>query len=79
MIRKIFSTLPLLLLLSGGYLQAQVVTQSQQNITKQKQFQWKQVNSKFIQVHYYGGDPSMATMVLRYAEEALFDVGKLLD
>ncbi|MEM7035846.1 MAG: hypothetical protein AAF570_02630, partial [Bacteroidota bacterium] len=51
----------------------------QENIVQHKDLAWKVVETEHFDLHYYNSDPVMANLCAKYAEEALWDVCRMLD
>jgi hypothetical protein len=73
------STLLALLLATTSVTMAQTNLSGGQNVPVQGQEQWKHVSTDHFDIHYGSSDPGIALLASRYAEEALWDVGRLLD
>lgn len=73
----IYILVAVLLIPSIGLGQQNLV--SGQNIHQYRDLEWKYVATDHFDIHYSNPDPSMATMVARYAEEGLWDICQMLD
>lgn len=73
------STLLALLLTAGSMAFAQTNLSGGQNVPVQGHEQWKHVSTEHFDIHYGSSDAGIALLASRYAEEALWDVGRLLD
>lgn len=76
MVRSAFLAL---LLIAASTAPAQMNLSGGQNIPVQGQEQWKHVSTEHFDVHYGSSDAGIALLASRYAEEALWDIGRLLD
>lgn len=67
------------LLMTAFALPAQTNMIGGENIVQHKQLKWNRISSESFEVNYHQGDPVMASLTARYAEEALWEVCRLLD
>jgi hypothetical protein len=73
------STLFALLLTTATMATAQMNLSGSQNVPVQGQKNWKHVGTAHFDIHYSSSDAGIALLASRYAEEALWEIGRLLD